>query len=171
MNYKVQAIGNLEFQRLVGTIASKDVRGASHGLFSQVDNISLVYDGGKLKFLQDYDEAIDSIKMSIHKINYHLSSETGLPLDEGLTLNYAEISDVGMNPAKLIIDLGGRVRCMCTFGFSIELDCTDECHEMFTRGYAQEAIRCVLGNAIDLHTFDGVEVMGEPEINATIVNK
>lgn len=76
-----------------------------------------------------------------------------------------------MNPAKLIIDLGGRVRCMCTFGFSIELDCTDECHEMFTRGYAQEAIRCVLGNAIDLHTFDGVEVMGEPEINATIVNK
>lgn len=79
MNYKVQAIGNLEFQRLVGTIASKDVRGASHGLFSQVDNISLVYDGGKLKFLQDYDEAINSIKMSIHKINYYLSSETGLP--------------------------------------------------------------------------------------------
>lgn len=170
MNYKVQAIGNLEFQRLVGTIASKDVRGASHGLFSQVDNISLVYDGGKLKFLQDYDEAINSIKMSIHKINHYLSSETGLPLDEGLTLNYAEISDVGMNPAKLIIDLGGRVRCMCTFGFSIEADCTSECDKEFTCSYVREAIRQLMGNAIDLHTFDGVEVMGEPELNVTIVS-
>ena len=58
MNYKIRVSGNLEFQRLVGTIVSKDVRGVGHGLFSQVDAISLIYDGGKLKFLQDYDDTI-----------------------------------------------------------------------------------------------------------------
>lgn len=33
MNYKIRASGNLELQRLVGTIASKDVRGTGYGLF------------------------------------------------------------------------------------------------------------------------------------------
>lgn len=171
MNYKIRVSGNLEFQRLVGTIASKDVRGVGHGLFSQVDAISLIYDGGKLKFLQDYDEAIDSINACVHKINYWLSSQTGLPICEGVTLNFAEISDASTNSASLIVSMGGRVSCACTLGFLIEADCTSECDKEFTRSYVREAIRQLMGNSIDLHTFDGVEVMGEPELNVTIVNK
>lgn len=171
MNYKIQASGNLEFHRLVGMIASKDVRGVGHGLFSQVANISLVYDGGKLKFSQDYDEAIDSISKCVHKINYCLSSQTGLPICEGLTLNFAEISDVSADSASLIVSIGGMVSCICTLGFLIEADCASECDKEFTRGYAQEAVRQLLVNAINLHTFDGVEVMGDPELNVSIVNK
>lgn len=171
MNYKIRASGNLELQRLVGTIVSKDVRGTGHGLFSQVDNISLVYDGGKLKFLQDYDAAINSINMCVHKINYCLSSQLRLPICEGVTLNFAEVSDVGANSASLIVSVDGRVSCICTLGFLIEVGYTSECNEEFNGDYVREVIRQLMCYAINLHTFDGVEVMGEPEFEITIVNK
>lgn len=170
MNYKVNAIGTIELKRFVGTVDYELCKEFDIEQPTSFADIASVYDGGKIKLLQDYDEAIDSINMCVHKINYCLSSQTGSPICEGATLNFAEISDVNANSWNIIVSNSGRVSCIRTLEFLIKVNYTSECDGEFDSDYVREAIRQLICRAIDLHTFDGVEVMGEPELNVTILS-
>lgn len=171
MNYKIQAVETIELKRSVGTVDFEHIKELDIGKPASFAEIASVYDDGKIKFLQNWADAIDDIKTSIYKVNNYLASNVGCAVAEGLVLNDAKAGDVHKNCATVTLNPIGEVGCVCTMGALIKADCTSECDKEFTRSYVREAIRQLMGNAIDLHTFDGVEVMGEPELNVTIVNK
>ena len=171
MNYKIQAVETIELKRSIGTVDFERIEELGMGKHASFAEIANVYDGGKIKFLQNWADAIDDIETSIYKVNNYLASNIGCAIAKGLVLNDAKAGDVHENCATVTLNPIGEVGCACTLGFLIEADCTSECDKEFTRSYVREAIRQLMGNAIDLHTFDGVEVMGEPELNVTIVNK
>lgn len=62
----------------------------------------------------------------------------------------------------------------CDLAVTFDIDLFTPCtkYEANLDGdYVREVIRQLMCYAINLHTFDGVEVMGEPEFEITIVNK
>lgn len=102
----------------------------------------------KIKFLQNWADAIDDIDTSIYKVNNYLVSKVGCAITEGLVLNDVKASDVHENCATVTLNSIGEVGCVCTMGALIKADCTSACDAEFTRCYAQEAFTKLISEAI-----------------------
>ena len=139
MNYKIQAVETIELKRSVGTVDFERIEELGMGKHASFAEIASVYDGGKIKFLQDWAKAIDDVDTSIYKINNYLASNVGCAVAKGLVLNYAKAGDVHENCATVTLNPIGEVGCVCTMGALIKADCTSDCDKEFTHGYAQEA--------------------------------
>lgn len=171
MNYKIQAVETIELKRSVGTVDFERIEELDTGKCASFAEIASLYDGGKIKFLQDWDKAIDDVDTSIYKINNYLVSKVGDAITEGLVLNDAKAGDVHKNCAAVTLNPIGEVGCVCTMGILIEADCTSACDKEFTRGYVQEALIKLISEAIASSILYGVEVGDVSELNVTIVNK
>lgn len=171
MNYKIQAVETIELKRSVGTVDFEHIEELDMGKRVSFAEIARVYDGGKIKFLQDWAKAIDDIDTSIYKVNNYLVSTVGRAVAEGLVLNDAKAGDVHENCATVTLNPIGEVGCICTMGALIKADCTSDCDAEFTRGYAQEAFIKLISEAIASSILIGVEVGDVSELNVTIVNK
>lgn len=125
----------------------------------------------KIKFLQNWADAIDDIDTSIYKINNYLVSKVGYAIAEGLVLNDARAGDVHKNCATVTLNPIGEVGCVCTMGILIDADCASQCDAEFTRGYAQEALIKLISEAIASSILDGIKIGNASECTATIVNK
>ena len=171
MNYKIQAIETIELKRSVGTVDFERIEELGMGKHASFAEIASVYDGGKIKFLQDWAKAIDDVDTSIYKINNYLVSKVGYAIAEGLVLNDAKAGDVHENCATVTLNPIVEVGCVCTMGALIKADCTSDCDKEFTRGYVQEALVKLMSEAIASSILDGVEVGDVSELNVTIVSK
>ena len=171
MNYKIQAVETIELKRSVGTVDFERIEELGMGKHASFAEIASSYDGGKIKFLQDWAKAIDDVDTSIYKINNYLVSKVGYAIAEGLVLNDAKAGDVHKNCATVTLNPIGEVGCVCTMGILIDADSTSQCDAEFTRGYAQEALIKLVSEAIASNILDGVEIGDVSEFNVTIVNK
>lgn len=171
MNYKIQAVETIELKRSIGTVDFERIEELGMGKHASFAEIANVYDGGKIKFLQNWADVIDDIETSIYKVNNYLVSKVGYAIAEGLVLNDAKAGDVHENCATVTLNPIGEVGCVCTMGVLIKADCTSECDKEFTRGYVQEALIKLISEAIASSILDGVEVGDVSELNVTIVNK
>lgn len=171
MNYKIQAVETIELKRSVGTVDFEHIKELDIGKPASFAEIASVYDGGKIKFLQDWAKAIDDVDTSIYKINNYLASKVGCAIAEGLVLNDAKAGDVHENCATVTLNPIGEVGCVCTMGTLIKADCTSDCDKEFTRGYIREALIKLISEAIASSILDGVEIGDVSELNVTIVNK
>lgn len=171
MNYKIQAVETIELKRSVGTVDFERIEELDVGKPASFAEIANVYDGGKIKFLQNWADAIDDIETSIYKVNNYLASKVGCAIAEGLVLNDTKAGDVHKNCATVTLNPIGEVGCVCTMGVLIEADCTSDCDKEFTRGYIQDALMQLINEAIKSSIVGDVEVTQEPELNVTIVNK
>lgn len=171
MNYKIQAVETIELKRSIGTVDFERIEELDMGKRVSFAEIASVYDGGKIKFLQNWADAIDDIETSIYKVNNYLASNVGCAIAEGLVLNVAKAGDVHKNCATVTLNPIGEVGCVCTMGVLIEIDCTSDCDTEFTRGYVQEALIKLISEAIASSILDGVEIGDASELNVTIVNK
>ena len=171
MNYKIQAVETIELKRSVGTVDFERIEELGMGKHASFAEIANVYDGGKIKFLQDWAKAIDDVDTSIYKINNHLVSKVGYAIAEGLVLNDAKAGDVHENCATVALNPIGEVGCICTMGALIKADCTSDCDKEFTRGYVREALVKLISEAVASSVLDGVEIGDVSELNVTIVNK
>ena len=171
MNYKIQAVETIELKRSVGTVDFEHIKELDIGKPASFAEIASVYDGGKIKFLQNWANAIDDIGTSIYKINNYLVSKVGYAIAEGLVLNDAKAGDVHENCATVTLNPIGEVGCVCTMGALIKADCTSDCDKEFTRGYVQEALIKLVSEAIASNILDGVEVGDVSELNVAIVSK
>lgn len=171
MNHKIQAVETIELKRSVGTVDFEHIKELDIGKPASFAEIASVYDGGKIKFLQDWAKAIDDVNTSIYKINSYLASKVGCAIAEGLVLNDAKAGDVHENCATVTLNPIGEVGCICTMGALIKVDCTSECDKEFTRGYVQEALIKLISEATASSILNGVEVGDVSELNVTIVNK
>ena len=171
MNYKIQAVETIELKRSVGTVDFERIKELDMGKPASFAEIASLYDGGKIKFLQDWAKAIDDVDTSIYKINNYLVSKVGYAITEGLVLNDAKAGDVHENCTTVTLNPIGEVGCVCTMGALIKADCTSDCDKEFTRGYVQEALIKLMSEAIASSILDGVEVGDVSELNVTIVNK
>lgn len=171
MKYKIQAVGTIELKRSIGTVDFEHIKELDIGKPASFAEIASVYDGGKIKFLQNWADAIDDIDTSIYKVNNYLASTVGRAIAEGLVLNDAKAGDVHENCATVTLNPIGEVGCICTMGVLIKADCTSDCDKEFTRGYVQEALIKLMSEAIASSILDGVETGGVSELNVTIVSK
>lgn len=171
MNYKVQAVETIELKRSVGTVDFEHIKELGTGRCASFAEIASVYDGGKIKFLQNWADAIDDIETSIYKVNNYLASNVGCAVAEGLVLNDTKAGDVHKNCATVTLNPIGEVGCVCTMGILIDADCASQCDAEFTRGYAQEALAKLVSEAIASCILNGVEIGDVSELNVTIVNK
>lgn len=171
MNYKIQAVETIELKRSVGTVDFEHIKELGTGRCASFAEIASLYDGGKIKFLQNWADAIDDIETSIYKVNNYLASNVGCAVAEGLVLNDAKAGDVHKNCATVTLNPIGEVGCVCTMGILIEADCASDCDTEFTRGYVQEALIKLMSEAIASSILDGVEIGDASELNVTIVNK
>lgn len=64
MNYKIQAVETIELKRSVGTVDFERIEELGMGKHASFAEIANVYDGGKIKFLQNWADAIDDIETS-----------------------------------------------------------------------------------------------------------
>lgn len=171
MNYKIQAVETIELKRSVGTIDFERIEELDIGKPASFAEIASLYDGGKIKFLQDWAKAIDDVDTSIYKINNYLVSKVGYAIAEGLVLNDAKAGDVHKNCATVTLNPIGEVGCVCTMGILIEADCASDYDTEFTRGYVREALIKLMSEAVASSVLDGVEIGDVSELNVTIVNK
>lgn len=171
MKYKIQAVETIELKRSIGTVDFERIEELGMGKHASFAEIANVYDGGKIKFLQNWADAIDDIDTSIYKVNNYLASKVDYAIAEGLVLNDAKAGDVHKNCATVTLNPIGEVGCTCTMGVLIKADCTSKCDTEFTRGYVQEALIKLMSEAIASSILDGVEIGDMPELNVTIVNK
>ena len=171
MNYKIQAVETIDLKRSVGTVDFERIEELDMGKRVSFAQIASVYDGGKIKFLQDWAKAIDDVDTSIYKINNYLVSKVGHAIAEGLVLNDAKAGDVHENCATVTLNPIGEAGCICTMGILIDADCTSDCDEEFVRGYVQEALIKLISEAVASSILDGVRVNDVSELNVTIVNK
>lgn len=171
MNYKIQAVETIELKRSVGTVDFERIEELDMGKRVSFAQIASVYDGGKIKFLQNWATAIDDFNTSIYKVNSYLASNVGRAITEGLVLNDAKAGDVHENCATVTLNPIGEVGCVCTMGALIKADCTSDCDKEFTRRYVQEALTKLISEAIASSILNGVEVGDVSELNVTIVNK
>ena len=171
MNYKIQAVETIELKRSVGTVDFERIKELDMGRRASFAEIASLYDGGKIKFLQDWAKAIDDIDTSIYKINNRLVSKVGHAIAEGLVLNDTKAGDVHENCATVTLNPIGEVGCVCTMGILIEADCTSACDNEFVRGYIREALIKLISAAVASSVLDGVEIGDASELNVTIVNK
>lgn len=171
MNYKIQAVETIELKRSVGTVDFERIEELGMGKHASFAEIANVYDGGKIKFLQNWADAIDDIETSIYKVNNYMASNVGCAIAKGLVLNDAKAGDVHENCATVTLNPIGEVGCVCTVGALIKADCTSDCDEEFTRGYVQKALIKLISEAVASSILNGVEVGDVSELNVTIVNK
>lgn len=171
MNYKIQAVETIELKRSVGTVDFEHIKELGTGRCASFAEIASLYDGGKIKFLQNWADAIDDIETSIYKVNNYLASNVGCAVAEGLVLNDAKAGGVHKNCTTVTLNPIGEVGCVCTMGILIEADCASDCDTEFTRGYVQEALIKLMSEAIASSILDGVEIGDASELNVTIVNK
>lgn len=171
MNYKIQAVETIELKRSIGTVDFERIEELDIGKPASFAEVASLYDGGKIKFLQDWAKAIDDVDTSIYKINNYLVSKVGHAIAEGLVLNDAKAGDVHENCATVTLNPIGEVGCVCTMGILIDADSASQCDTEFTRGYAQEALIKLVSEAIASSILDGVEIGNVSELNVTIVNK
>lgn len=171
MNCKIQAVETIELKCSIGTVDFERIEELDIGKPASFAEIASLYDGGKIKFLQNWADAIDDIEMSIYKVNNYLASTVGRAIAEGLVLNDAKAGDAHENCATVTLNPIGEVGCICTMGALIKADCTSDCDAEFTRGYAQEAFIKLISEAIASSIIGGVEVGDVSELNVTIVNK
>lgn len=59
MNYKIQAVETIELKRSVGTVDFERIEELDTGKRASFAEIANVYDGGKIKFIQNWADAID----------------------------------------------------------------------------------------------------------------
>lgn len=83
MNYKIRAVETIELKRSVGTVDFESIEELGMGKHASFAEIANVYDGGKIKFLQNWADAIDDIETSIYKVNNYLVSNVGRAIAEG----------------------------------------------------------------------------------------
>lgn len=171
MNYKIQAVETIELKRSVGTVDFERIEELGMGKYASFAEIANVYDGRKIKFLQNWADAIDDIETSIYKVNNYLASNVGRAIAEDLVLNDAKAGDVHKNCATVTLNPIGEVGCVCTMGILIDADSASQCDTEFTRGYAQEALIKLISEAITSSILDGVGIGDAPELNVNIVNK
>lgn len=171
MNYKIQAVETIELKRSVGTVDFEHIKELGTGKCASFAEIASLYDGGKIKFLQDWAKAIDDIDTSIYKINNYLVSKVGYAIAEGLALNDAKAGDVHKNCATVTLNPIGEVGCVCTMGILIEADCTSACDREFVRGYVREALIKLISEAVASSVLGGVEIGDTSELDVTIVDK
>lgn len=170
MNYKIQAVETIELKRSVGTVDFERIEELDTGKCASFVEIANMYDGGKIKFLQDWAKAIDDVDTSIYKINNYLVSKVGYAIAEGLVLNDAKAGDVHENCATVTLNPIGEVGCVCTMGALIEADCTSACDKEFVRGYVREALIKLISKAAASSVLGGVEIGDTSELNVTIVS-
>lgn len=171
MNYKIQAVEIIELKRSIGTVDFERIEELGMGKHASFAEIANVYDGGKIKFLQNWADAIDDIETSIYKINNYLVSKVGYAIAEGLVLNDAKAGDVHENCATVTLNPIGEVGCVCTMSILIDAVSASQCDAEFTRGYVQEALIKLINEAIASSILNGVEVGDISELNVTNVNK
>lgn len=171
MNYKVQAVETIELKRSVGTVDFERIEELDMGKRVSFAEIANVYDGGKIKFLQNWADTIDDIDTSIYKVNNYLVSKVGYAIAEGLVLNDTKASDVHKNCATVTLNPIGEVGCVCTMGILIDADCTSACDKEFVRGYVREALIKLISEAVASSALGGVDVGDVSELNVIIVNK
>lgn len=171
MNYKIQAVETIELKRSVGTVDFERIEKLDIGKPASFVEIARVYDGGKIKFLQNWGTAIDDIDTSIYKVNNYLASTVGRAIAEGLVLNDAKAGDVHETCATVTLNPIGEVGCVCTMGVLIKADCTSDCDEGFVRGYVREALIKLISEAIASSILDGIKIGDISELNATIVSR
>ena len=171
MNYKIQAVETIELKRSVGTVDFERIKELDTGKCTSFAEIANMYDGGKIKFLQNWATAIDDVETSIYKVNNYLASNVGCAIAEGLVLNDAKAGDVHENCATVTLNPIGEVGCVCTMGILVKADCTSDCDAEFTRGYAREVITKLISEAVASSVLGGVEIGDVSELNVTIVNK
>lgn len=171
MNYKVQAVETIELKRSIGTVDFEHIEELDMGKPASFAEIANVYDGGKIKFLQNWADAIDDIETSIYKVNNYLASNVGRAIAEGLVLNDAKAGDVHKNCATVTLNKIGEVRCVCTMGILIDADCASQCDAEFVRGYVREAFAKLISEAIASSILNGVEIGDVSELDVTIVSK
>lgn len=171
MNYKIQAVETIELKRSVGTVDFERIEELGMGKHASFAEIASSYDGGKIKFLQDWAKAIDDVDTSIYKINNYLVSKVSYAIAEGLVLNDAKAGDVHENCATVTLNPIGEVGCVCTMGILIDADCTSACDKEFVHGYVREALIKLISEAVASSALGGVDVGDVSELNVTIVNK
>lgn len=133
--------------------------------------IASVYDGGKIKFLQNWADAIDDIETSIYRVNVYLENKVMCDVVEGLMVRLARAGYVPENHVFIALDANGNVSCVQPLEFIIDVHCTSERDKEFTRSYTQEALIKLISEAIASSVLDGVEIGDVSELNVTIVNK
>lgn len=170
MNYKIQAVETIELKRSIGTVDFERIKGLDTGKRASFAEIASLYDGEKIKFLQDWAKAIDDVDTSIYKINNYLVSKVGYAIAEGLVLNDAKAGDVHKNCATVTLNPIGEVGCVCTMGILIEADCTSACDKEFVRGYVREALTKLISEAIASSVLYSVEIGDASELTVTIVS-
>lgn len=171
MNYKIQAVETIELKRSVGTVDFEHIKELGTGRCASFAEIASLYDGGKIKFLQNWADAIDDIDTSIYKVNNYLVSKVGYAIAEGLVLNDVKAGDVHKNCATVTLNPIGEVGCVCTMGILIDADSTSQCDAEFVRGYVRETLIKLISEAVASSVLDGVEIGDVSELNVTIVNK
>lgn len=136
--------------------------------FAEIAN---VYDGGKIKFLQNWADAIDDIETSIYRVNVYLENKVMCDVAEGLMVRLARAGYVPENHVFIALDANGNVSCVQPLEFIIDVHCTSESDKEFTRGYVREALIKLISEAVASSVLDGVEIGDVSELNVTIVNK
>lgn len=170
MNYKIQAVGAVELKRSVGTVDFEHIKELDMGNPASFAEIANIYDGGKIKFLQNWATAIDDVDISIYKVNNYLASKVGCAITEGLVLDDAKAGDIHEHCATATLNQIGEVGCVCTMGVLIKAECTSSCDKEFVRGYVQDALIKLISKAIASCILDGVKIGDVSELNVTIVS-
>lgn len=171
MNYKIQAVETIELKRSVGTVDFERIEELGMGKHASFAEIANVYDGGKIKFLQNWADAIDDIETSIYRVNVYLENKVMCDVAEGLMVRLARAGYVPENHVFIVLDANGNVSCVQPLEFIIDVHCTSERDKEFTRGYVREALIKLISEAVASSVLDGVEIGDVSELNVTIVNK
>lgn len=171
MNYKIQAVETIELKRSVGTVDFERIEELGMGKHASFAEIANVYDGGKIKFLQNWADAIDDIETSIYRVNVYLENKVMCDVAEGLMVRLARAGYVPENHVFIALDANGNVSCVQPLEFIIDVHCTSECDKEFTRGYVQKALIKLISEAVASSILNGVEVGNVSELNVTNVNK
>lgn len=88
-NYKIQAVETIKLKRSVGTVDFERIEELDIGKPASFAEIASVYDGGKIKFLQNWADAIDDIETSIYRVNVYLENKVMCDAAEGLMVRLA----------------------------------------------------------------------------------
>ena len=171
MNYKIQAVETIELKRSVGTVDFEHIKELDIGKPASFAEIASVYDGGKIKFLQNWADAIDDIETSIYRVNVYLENKVMCDVAEGLMVRLARAGYIPENHVFIALDANGNVSCVQPLEFIIDVHCTSESDKEFTRGYVREALIKLISEAVASSVLDGVEIGDVSELNVTIVNK
>lgn len=171
MNYKIRAVETIELKRSIGTVDFERIEELDIGKPASFVEIASVYDGGKIKFLQNWADANDDIETSIYRVNVYLENRVMCDVAEGLMVRLARAGYVPENHVFIALDANGNVSCVQPLGFIIDVHCTSESDKEFTRGYIREALIKLISAVVASSVLDGVEIGDVSELNVTIVNK